>query len=169
MVKRVSANWLADSEHEAMDHVFEHIGVTWPSEERERLLQIASKTAFPSDQRAEAWKGYDQTQSTSEKVYYYPITASLTDAPSVWFHNLRLLQIRKKLNLVTSVRVGLTEPSIIAGEVLAKTQALELVVGKYMMSRASIPKMRKPHMSAVRATALRNAGLRARENRAQLP
>ena len=67
------------------------------------------------------------------------------------------------------MRVNLTEPSLLAGEVLAKTKALEAVVGQEMMSRASIPKMRKPHMqglmSAVRATALRNAGIVAKQAR----
>ena len=67
------------------------------------------------------------------------------------------------------MRVNLTEPSLIAGEILAKTLALEAVVGPQMMSRASIPKMRKPHMqglmSAVRATALRNAGTSAKRAR----
>lgn len=81
MVKRVSASWLADDEHVAMDFVFKHIGVTWPSEEHERLLCIVSKAAFPPNQRLEAWKGYDQTHSTSEDVYYYPIIVALTDTP----------------------------------------------------------------------------------------
>ena len=85
----VSGNWLADGEQSAMDHVFEHIGVTWPIGERKKILRIASITAFPPHQRSEVWKGYDQTRSTAENVFYYPITASLTDPPSAWFHNLR--------------------------------------------------------------------------------
>ena len=169
MVRRVSSDWLAAGEHPAMGFVFEHIGLTWPIEEREKLLRVASITAFPPHQRSEVWRGYDQTRSTSENVFYYPITASLGDSPSVWFRNLRLLQIRKKLNLVTSMRVNLTEPSLIAGEILAKTLALKAIVGSPMMSRASIPKMRKPHMqglmSAVRATTLRNAGISAKRAR----
>lgn len=169
MVRRVSFDWLAAGEHPAMEHVFEHIGLTWPIQEREKLLRIASITAFPPHQRSEVWTGYDQSRSTAENVFYYPITASLRDSPSVWFRNLRLIQIRKKLNLMTSMRVNLTEPSLIAGEVLAKTLALQAVVGPEMMSRASIPKMRKPHMqglmSAVRATALRNAAINTKRAR----
>ena len=91
MVKRVFANWLADGEHAAMDHVFEHIGVTWPIEERKKVLRIASITAFPPHQRSEVWSGYNQTRSTSENIFYYLITVALTDSPSVWFRNLRLL------------------------------------------------------------------------------
>ena len=153
--------------------MFECIDVTWPIEEREKLLCTASITAFPPHQRSEVWRGYNQTRSTSANIFYYPITVALTDSPLVWFRNLRLLQIQRKLNLVTSVRVNLTEPSFIAGEILAKTQSLERVVGSFMMSRASIPRMRKPHMqglmSATRATALRNAGLHARDARTRLP
>ena len=115
MVKQVSANWLADGEHAAMNHVFEHIGVTWPIEEHEKLLRTSSITAFPPHQCLEVWRGYNQTRSTSTNIFYYPITVALTDSPSVWFRKLRLLQIQRKLNLVTSVRVNLTEPSFIAG------------------------------------------------------
>ena len=67
------------------------------------------------------------------------------------------------------MRVNLTEPSLLAGEVLAKTQALEAIVGKQMMHRDSVPQMKKPHMqglmSAVRATAIRNAGIDAKRAR----
>ena len=169
MVKRVPFDWLAAGEHPAMEHVFEHIGLTWPIDEREKLLRIASITAFPPHQRSEVWAGYNQSRSTVGNVFYYPITASLRDSPSVWFRNLHLIQIRKKLNLITSMRVNLTEPSLLAGEVLAKTKALEAVVGQEMMSRASVPQMKKPHMqrlmSAVRATAIRNAGIDAKRAR----
>ena len=169
MVRHIPFDWLAAGEHPAMVHVFEHIGLTWPIEEREKLFRIASITAFPPHQRADVWAGYDQSRSTVGNVFYYPITASLRDSPLVWFRNLRLIQIRRKLNLITSMRVNLTEPSLLAGEVLAKAKALEAVAGKEMMSRASIPKMRKPHMqglmSAVRATAIRNAGLDAKRAR----
>ena len=152
-----------------MELVFEHIGSTWPIEERERLLRVASLAIFPPSQRSDVWRGYDQSRSTVQNVFYYPITASLRDSPSVWFRNLRLIQIRKRLNLITSMRVNLTEPSLLAGEVLAKTQALEAVVGKPMMHRASVPPMQKPCMSTlmscVRATTLRNAGIQAQQNR----
>lgn len=170
MVKRVSFDWLAEGEHPAMAHVFEHIGVTWPIEEREKLLRVASITAFPPHDRSQVWRGYDQSRSTVENKFYYPITASLTDSPATWFKNLRILQIRKVLNLVTSLRVNLTEPSLLAGEVLAKTQALERVMGRDMMTHASVPPMRKPRiqglMSVTRATAMRNAGIRAMNARA---
>ena len=162
MVKRVSCKWLEAGEHPAMDLVFEHIRVTWPVEERERILRIASITAFPPNRRADVWRGYDQSWSTVGDKFYYPIIANLRDSPSNWFKNLRLLQIRKKLNLISSMRVCLTEPSLLAGEVLAKTKALEQVVGAEMMHRASVPPMKKPRiqgrMSMVRAKALRNTG-----------
>lgn len=175
MVKRVTKEWLAEGAHPALEHVFEHIGVTWPIEEREKLFDIASYTAFPSNVRLDAWRGFDHTILTAENKFYYPITASVAATPNVWFKNLRLLQIRKKLNLITSLRVSMFQPSILAGEVLAKTQALEEVVGKHMMSQASVVRMRKPCMMTtrtarirsanVRAESLRDAGLAARDAR----
>lgn len=169
MVKRVSQNWLAEGEHPTLDHVFEHIGVTWPINKRERILRIASFMAFPPNRRADVWREYDQSQFAVDNKFYYPIIANLMDSSSNWFNNLRLIQIRKKLNLISSMRVCLIEPSLLAGEVLAKTKALELVVGKEMIHRVSIPPMKKPriqgHLSMVRAQALRNTGLEARDAR----
>ena len=172
MVKRVIQNWLTDGAHPAMEHVFEHIGVHWPLEDRENLFKIASYTAFPPNKRADAWKGHDKSHLTVGRKFYYPMHASLGAMPNVWFKNLRLLQIRKKLNLISSMRVSINEPSLLAGEVLAKTKALEDVVGKDMMTQVSIPQMKKPcirttwsRIADERAKALRNAGLEVRENR----
>ena len=172
MVKQVTQNWLADGAHPAMEHVFEHIGMHWPLQDRENLFRIASYIAFPSNKRAHVWKGPDKSHFTVGGKFYYPIHASLGAMPNVWFKNLRLLQIRKKLNLIFSMRVSINEPSLLAREVLAKTKALEDVVGKDMMTQVSIPQMKKPRIRTTwsriadeRAEALRNVGLEARENR----
>ena len=112
MVKRITKEWLAEGAHPALDYVFEHIGVTWPIDEREALFKIASYTAFPPNARMNAWRGYDMSVLTANNEFYYPITVSL----DVWFKNLRLLQLRKKLNLITSLRVSQIHPSILGGE-----------------------------------------------------
>ena len=102
---------------------------------------------------------------------------SLNTSPNVWFKNLRLLQLRKKLNLITSLRVSQIHPSILGGEALAKMKALEEVVGKHMMSPASVVQMQRTYLATTRtarmrvggtrAESLRNAGIAARENRNQ--
>ena len=172
MVKQATQDWLADGAHPAMEHVFEHIDVHWPLEDRENLFKIASYTVFPPNKRANVWKGHDKNHLTVGKKFYYPIHASLGAMLNVWLKNLRLLQIRKKLNLISSMCVSINEPSLLAGEVLAKTKALEDVVGKDMMTQVSIPQMKKPRIRTTwnrianeRAEALRNAELEARENR----
>lgn len=177
MVKRVKQNWLAEGTHPAFDHVFEHIGVTWPIDEREKLFDIAFRTAFPPNVSADAWRGYDQTSYTVGGKFYYPITAILSASPSIWFRNLRLLQIRRKLDLITSLRITVAQPSILAGEALAKLQALEAVVGKEMTSTSSVVPLQNLRMMSTRtariratnarAESIRNAGLRALNAREQ--
>lgn len=177
MVKRVKQYWLAEGTHPALEHVFEHIGVTWPIDEREKLFDIAFRTAFPPNNSADAWRGYDQTSYTVEGKFYYPITATLSASPSIWFKNLRLLQIRRKLDLITSLRVSVAQPSVLAGEALAKLQALETVVGKERMSTSSVIPLRNLRMMSTRtariratnarADSIRNAGLRALDARQQ--
>ena len=174
MVKRVSRELLAEGAHPALHYVFEHIGVTWPIEEHEALFKIASYTAFSPNARMDAWRGYDMTVLTAKNEFYYPITASLNASPKVWFNNLRLLQLRKKLNLISSLKVNQIHPPILGGEALAKLKTLEEVVGEHMMSPASVVQMQRPFLTTarmrvggVRAESFRNAGLAARENRNQ--
>ena len=174
MTKKISRELLAEGAHPALDYVFEHIGVTWPIEEREALFKIALHTVFPPNARMDAWRGSDMTVLTAKNEFYYPITASLNASPKVWFNNLRLLQLRKKLNLISSLKVNQIHPSILGGEALAKLKALEEVVGAHMMSPSSVVPMQRPllttarmRVGGVRSDSLRNVGLAARENRDQ--
>ena len=174
MTKKITRELLAEGVHRALDLVFEHIGVTWPIEERETFFKIALYTVFPLNASMDAWRGSDLTAHTVKKEFYYPITASLNASPKVWFNNLRLLQLRKKLNLISSLKVNQIHPSILGGEALAKLKALEEVVGTHMMSPASVVPMQRPllttarmRVGGVRSDSLRNAGLAARENRDQ--
>ena len=174
MTKKITKELLAEGVHPALDLVFEHIGVTWPIEERETLFKIALYTVFSLNANMDAWRGSDLTAHTVNKEFYYPVTASLNASPKTWFNNLRLLQLRKKLNLITSLKINQIHPSILGGEALAKLKALEEVVGKHMMSPASsVPMQRRllttarMRVGGVRTDSIRNAGLAARENRNQ--
>lgn len=171
MVKQISCEWLTNEAHPALEHVYEHIGVTWTIEERERMLRKVSHTIFPPHRRSDAWQGYDRTRYTENNQFFYPVTASLGASPNIWFKNLRLLQVRKKLRLISSLRVSMSEPSLLSGKILAKLKALEEVVGKDMMAPTSVPLLRTPAMrpssSNIRAEYLRNSGLAARNARNQ--
>ena len=116
MVKRVSKDVISEGNHEALAHVLDHIGVTWTIEEREEMLRKISYTVFPPSRRADAWQGCDRTRFTENNQFFYPVTASLGVSPSNWFKNLRLLQVRKKLWLISSLRVSMSEPSLLSGE-----------------------------------------------------
>ena len=150
MVKRISKDVISEGNHEALAHVLDHVGVTWPLMERERILQIATQAIFPADQASSVWKGCNLAYFSVDKKPYYLVTISLRDSPGLWFKNLRLLQIRMKLGLVNSLRVTLEYSSCIIGEVYFKLKALEDVVGKEMMTDTYTPKMRKPRMMTTR-------------------
>lgn len=150
MVKRITKDVVAEGNHEALEHVLEHIGVTWPMVERERIFQIVTQAIFPPEQAAHVWEGSNLTHITVEKEPYYPVTVSLRDPPGIWFRNLRLLQIRKKLDLVRSLRVSLDFTSCVIGEVYFKLKALKEIVGKEMMADNYVPKMKKPRMMTTR-------------------
>lgn len=162
---------MAKGAHPALDLVFEHIGVTWPIDEREQFFDIALRAAFPPNVRADAWRGYERSFYTVGGRFYYPITAILSAPPGIWFKNLRLLQIRRKLNLISSLKVSTSQSVLLGGEALAKLQALEAVVGREMMSPASVAPFRclcsritrtaRIRATSARAESLRNAGLRA--------
>ena len=151
MVKRVSKNLIVEGNHEALGHVLEHIGVTWPAVEGERILESTIQAIFPDDQAAKVWEGNDLTHRTVKNEPYYPVIVSLKDPPRTWFKNLRLLQIWKKLSIVKSLRVLLDLSSCVVGEVYLKLKALEEIVGKEMISDSYVPKMKKPRMMTTRS------------------
>ena len=75
------------------------------------------------------WEGYNQTLLISTKTFYYPIHVPLGATPNVWFKNLRMIQIRKELNLIQSLHISLDHFTHMGGEIVAKIRALEQVVG----------------------------------------
>ena len=170
MVKRVTKNWISGEDQGLVEFALQHIGTKWSMEEREKVLKDISYAFFPPNQRADVWTGYDQTHRTVNNEPYYPISIVLNQRPDVWFKNLRLLQIRQKLNLVKSIRINLGQESSTIGSVYAKLKALEGVVGKEMMSSDYIPELKRPRMMSTRsriandrAESLRRAGLNARQ------
>lgn len=172
MARRVSRSLLANGTHRAIGHVLDHIGTTWPIEEREEVLSIVMRAMFPPCTRADVWRGYDQTFRTVGQEFYYPIPINLEASPSSWFKNLRLLQLRVKLNLVQSLRISINSCSLISGEVIVKLKGLEQAVGKEIMERHRVPRFLKPRMMTTRnrianerAQGLREAGLLARARR----
>ena len=168
----MSSNWLMGGTHPAIDIAFQHIGSSWSVEKREEILNTISHAIFPPNHRADAWGGYNQTIFANDGQFYYPITVPLGTYPNAWFKNLRILQIRVKLKLISSLRVSLlSQPSCISREVLAKLNALKDAIGKEIIENHKIPKMKKHIMRTNRnianiaAESSRARGLAARERR----
>ena len=118
------------------------------------------------------WGGYDQTPLISTGEYYYPVFVSLGAKPNVWFKNLRLLQIRKELNLIQSIHISLDHFTHMGGEIVAKIKALEQVVGTDIINRYRVPPRKNLRIMSTRirlhldrAKALRIHGLAAKEGR----
>lgn len=172
MVRRISNAWLAEETHPAIGIALEHMGTSWAVAEREKVFKTISYAFFPPNRRADAWPGYDQTHHTVKAKPYYPVIVPLGTSPDAWFKNLRLLQVRQRLNLITSLRLSmLNPPSCISGEVFARMDALKRVVGKNLAEAHKIPKTKKPKMRTTRniadvaTTSSRNRGLAARDRR----
>lgn len=146
MIRRVSKNLVAGESHNALEYVLEHIGVTWPIMEREQLYQSVVQAMFPEDHVLYVWEGVNLTPNTVGGEPYYPDTVSLKDPPGIWFRNLRLLQICKKLDLVGTIRVTLNLASCVVGEVYFKLKALKKVIGKEMIPSNYVSRMKKPRM-----------------------
>ena len=92
--------------------------------------------------------------------------------PDAWFKNLRLLQVRVKLNLITSLWLSLSNPvSCVSGEIVAKIKALEGIVGKRMVENHKVPTMKKPrirvkyNLANIAIESSRNRGLLVKDKR----
>lgn len=174
VARRVPLSWLAPDQHEAMGIVLQHIGVTWPEEERERILDIVREASFTPALKRDLWGGRDISEATVEGVPYYPITVSLADKPNLWFKNLRLIQIRRVLGLITHVLLRMPMNPCPSGEIVVKMVGLEQAVGKEVMGLPHMPPLKRmramttcvsARVANAWAEASRGRGLAARERR----
>ena len=111
MVKRPTNSCLAEETHLAtIDVALQYIGAKWLQEKRESIFRPILRAIFPPNRQANAWGGYDQTFYTVKEPFHYPVTVPLGAPPDVWFKNLRLLQIRMKLRLITSLQLSMLDP-----------------------------------------------------------
>lgn len=164
MVRRVSENWVANGNREVMDLVFQFIGVNWPINKREQLLQLASDAIFTPENKDNIWEGHDQSHLTVNKEPYYPVTILLNQTPTLWFKNLRLLQVRWLLNLGRNFKLNLDQGLCKLGIVFCKLQAIEKIIGTEAMKISHVPNLRRPNrIGNARAESLRRSGLRARQ------
>ena len=97
----------------------------------------------------------------------------LYDEPSVWFCNLRILQVRVKLRLDDSYHVARGLGNSHLSEFAAKIEAIRAIVGTERLMDCSVPELVRqptrrdfPNLANERAMSLCSAGLRARRNRA---
>ena len=150
------------------------MGASWSMTKREEVLNSISCAFFSSDKQANTWKGQNQTTCTQGRVFYYLVTINLGYIPDIWFRNLRLLQIRTKLRLITSLRLSLLSqpPScVVSGKIIAKIQAPKNIVGKDMINNHRIPPIKKSRMKIVHnianlaAKSSRARGLAAKQKR----
>ena len=169
MVKRVPHSLLADRTHPALNITIQHMGATWSVANMEPFLKTVSDALFPSEQWIHMWGGCNLTDCTLEKKWYYPITITLEAGPNMWFKNLRLLQLRHKLGLLSHLRLSM--PSTPSGQLFVKMDTLKTIVGDVIMKKHETPKLRKiammttqPHTTFA-AESSRSRGLAARERR----
>lgn len=146
MARCIAQQWLDSKNNEILEIFFQHIGTSWPVWRCELIFDIALQAIFPPNKRTDAWKGQDHTCNTVKGLYYYPITITLESTTNVWFENLRLLQLRKVLNIVQCIFLSLNLLSISAWETTFKLWVIESIVGSKMMKIHCIPRMKKPRM-----------------------
>lgn len=165
MVARNTHAWFAADALPILGIVYAHIGATWEIADRERIFKEVSYAMFPPHRRSDAWCKLDSTYLTQDEEFYYPITVRLMAPPNVWFKNLRLLQIRRQLNLVTNLEVTMGTGNRPAAEICAKMSALRTAVGSDLVDHMQHPPLKRRPMMMSSQQRLPNLGAENHRNR----
>ena len=170
MVARTPSTWNVEEDN-LMNAAFAAMAVNWPRLQREDLAQFITDSLFPLEDGDTPWEIIDHTTNAKDGIPYFKIFIKLYDQLSVWFRNLRILQIRVKLGLNDSycVAQGLGDSQL--GAFAAKIEVVRAIVGTAKLVDCIVPELKRKdarrdfsNLSNVRALSLRGAGLRERRN-----
>lgn len=118
------------NEGDPIETTFKAMAVQWPREQRQELYNNISNATFPRESLDGMWVEWDQTAKTCQGVPFYQLFVKIQDPPGLWFCNLKLLQTRYTMGLDCFLTLKLKAENTPIGELVAKIQALEQVVGK---------------------------------------
>ena len=166
MTLRPIAAW-DDNKGELIEIALKTMAVRWPREQRLELFNTISNATFPRGSLDGMWIERDRTAETRGGVPFHQLFVKIQDSPGTWFRNLKLLQIRYALGLDCFLTLKHRPGNTPIGEVVAKIQALEQVVGKDQINKHRIPPMRKasairdfPSFVNLRAVEMHQRGMR---------
>ena len=170
MAARTPSTWNVE-DNDLLNAAFVAMAVNWPRTQREDLAQYLSDSLFAVGSRDTPWEIANQTSSTVDSVSYFKMFIRLYDESSVWFRNLRILQVRVKLRLDDSYHVARGLGNSQLGKFAAKIEAIRAIVETERLIDCSVPELVRqptprdfPNLANERAM---SAGLRARRNRAR--
>ena len=168
MTPRVQGKW-HEEEAGILDPTFEAIAVNWSREKKEELLQTIGQAFFPKRDKELMWRCLDRTKDTKDNVPFYQVFIRHHASPSAWFKNLRLLQLRVKLQLEATYYMRNELGVCLISEVVNKLDALRAIIGDAKLNEHKTPELKKPSarrdypsIQSIRADSLHRAKIRAR-------
>lgn len=158
MAPRVSAQMFGDRDSQVWDIVFNNIASRFNRQAKERFYSTIACAMFPGQMSDLMWVFADRTSETVGNQQLYQFHISLGNQPTIWFRNLRLLQLRIRLGLQDYYYLKSTPGLIIMAEVKAKLRALAQVVGydRLYNNNPPPPTLFRPlrHMARMRTRAI---------------
>ena len=125
-----------------IQHAFTIMASIWPRPKRQELYDHIIAKAFPD--ASGQWQADDLTTRTRDGQPCHTLQVRIQDAPSSWFCNLKMLQLRQNLGLDCILAHRFTDGRMVMGEMYAKMQTLEQVVGKTMVEKYKMPLLKRP-------------------------
>ena len=146
MTSRTRTQMFAEP-YEVYDIVFENIARRYTRAQAEDFYCHISRAMFPGMMRQQQWNIVDKSSATLARTDFIQLFICLTDNPTLWFMNLRMLQIRVKLGLRDYYYLKPGFVNIRMSEVIYKLRVLTGIVGEERLFNNYRPRLRS---SAIR-------------------
>ena len=84
------------------------------------IYDYIASAVFPLGKTSKLWKYTNQTLETKDSVAFQQLDARIQDKPSVWFRNLKMLQIWKNLGIDCLIQINRRARKVFLGKLIAK-------------------------------------------------
>ena len=132
--------------HEVFDIIFENLARRSTRAQKETFYASISVAMFPGLMRRHQWEIVDRTSLALARREFYQVHISITENATLWFMNLRMLQIRVKLGLIDYYYQKPGFATIRIFEVMCKFRALAQIVGEERLFNHYRPPLRLPRV-----------------------
>ena len=141
MFHRPISHW-DGQEGELADLAFGVMAIHWSRDKWQDLFNYITCAAYSQGQESKLWHYTYQMAETKERKPFHQLEITIQDRPTDWFHNLKLLQIRKALGPDYHLQVQCRGGRLPIGKLIIKIDGICFIIDNAKMKQYKLPTLK---------------------------